>query len=145
MRRRRGLVVEDDPSVRSGGCEVCRPDGYEVVEASGGQQATRILEAGEPDLVLLDWVLPDLSGIEVCRELRRQGTICPIVMLTGRTDSLDMVVGLEVGADDYITKPFDARVLTARLGAHLRRMEVASTGAERKRLITVGDVSIDME
>lgn len=145
MRRRRVLIVEDDASVRTVVCEVCRRDGYEVVEAGNGKQAMRIVEVSEPDIVLLDWVLPDLSGIEVCRELRRQGVICPIVMLTGRTDSLDMVVGLEVGADDYITKPFDARVLTARLGAHLRRAEMAGAGTERKRLITVGDVSIDME
>src|SRR5499427_9775184 len=145
MRRRRVLIVEDDASVRTIVGEVCRQDGYEVVEAGNGKQAMRIVAVSEPDIVLLDWVLPDLSGIEVCRELRRQGVICPIVMLTGRTGSLDMVVGLEVGADDYITKPFDARVLTARLGAHLRRAEMAGAGTERRRLITVGDVSIDME
>jgi DNA-binding response OmpR family regulator len=71
--------------------------------------------------------------------------VCPILMLTGRNSNVDMVVGLEVGADDYITKPFDARVLTARLGAHLRRVEMATTGAARKRLIGVGDISIDTE
>jgi DNA-binding response OmpR family regulator len=145
MRRRRVLVVEDDPGVRSVVTEVCRRDGYEVLEAGTGKQAVRMVETNEPDLVLLDWVLPDLSGIEVCRELRRQGMMCPIVMLTGRTDNLDMVVGLEVGADDYITKPFDARILSARLGAHLRRVEMVSSGTERKRMIAVGDVTIDMD
>lgn len=145
MRRRRVLVVEDDPSVRTVVGEVCRSEGYEVVEAGSGKQAMRLVDVTQPDLVLLDWVLPDLSGIEVCRELRRQGVICPIVMLTARTDNLDMVVGLEVGADDYITKPFDARVLSARLGAHLRRMDMVSAGVERKRLISVGDVTIDMD
>jgi len=125
--------------------EVCRRDGYDVIEAGSGRQAMRIVEVNEPDIVLLDWVLPDVSGIEVCRELRRQGVICPIVMLTGRTANVDMVVGLEVGADDYITKPFDARVLTARLGAHLRRVEMTTTGTARKRLLTVGDVTIDTE
>src|SRR5215469_17654679 len=145
MRRRRVLIVEDDASARTVVGEVCRQDGYEVVEAGNGKQAMRIVAVSEPDIVLLDWVLPDLSGIEVCRELRRQGVICPIVMLTGRTDSVDMVVGLEVGADDYITKPFDARVLTARLGAHLRRVDMAATGAARKRVIGVGDITIDME
>jgi DNA-binding response OmpR family regulator len=144
-RRRRVLVVEDDPAVRAVVGEVCRRDGYEVVEASTGRQAIRIVEVNEPDVVLLDWVLPDVSGIEVCRELRRQGVICPIIMLTGRTANVDMVVGLEVGADDYITKPFDARVLTARLGAHLRRVEMTTTGAARKRLISVGEVTIDTE
>ncbi|HYW26093.1 MAG TPA: response regulator, partial [Terriglobales bacterium] len=132
-RRRRVLVVEDDPAVRGIVVEVCRHDGYEVVEASSGRQAMRIVEVNEPDVVLLDWVLPDVSGIEVCRELRRQGVVCPILMLTGRNSNVDMVVGLEVGADDYITKPFDARVLTARLGAHLRRVDMAATGTARKR------------
>src|ERR1700736_680158 len=104
--------------------EVCRLEGYDVVEAATGSQGLEIASASEPDVLLLDWVLPDVSGIEVCRELRRQGVVCPIVMLTGRNSNVDMVVGLEVGADDYITKPFDARVLTARLGAHLRRVEM---------------------
>ncbi len=137
--------MEDDPSVRAVVTEVCRRDGYDVVEAASGRQAMRIVEVNEPDIVLLDWVLPDVSGIEVCRELRRQGVICPIVLLTGRTANVDMVVGLEVGADDYITKPFDARVLTARLGAHLRRVEMSTTGTTRKRLLNVGDVTIDTE
>jgi DNA-binding response OmpR family regulator len=137
--------VEDDPAVRTVVTEVCRRDGYDVVEAASGRQAMRIVEVNEPDIVLLDWVLPDVSGIEVCRELRRQGVVCPIVMLTGRTANVDMVVGLEVGADDYITKPFDARVLTARLGAHLRRVEMSTTGTTRKRLLNVGDITIDTE
>jgi DNA-binding response OmpR family regulator len=144
-RRRRVLIVEDDPSVRAVVVEVCRRDGYEVSEASRGRQALQMAEVNEPDVVLLDWVLPDLSGIEVCRELRRRGAICPIIMLTGRTANVDMVVGLEVGADDYITKPFDARVLTARLGAHMRRAEMTTTGVARKRLISVGEVTIDTE
>lgn len=144
-RRRRVLVVEDDPAVRVIVGEVCRRDGYDVVEAESGRQAIRMVEVNEPDIVLLDWVLPDVSGIEVCRELRKQGVACPILMLTGRTANVDMVVGLEVGADDYITKPFDARVLTARLGAHLRRVEMTNSGAARKRQLTVGDVSIDTE
>ncbi len=137
--------MEDDPAVRTVVTEVCRRDGYDVVEAASGRQAMRIVEVNEPDIVLLDWVLPDVSGIEVCRELRRQGVVCPIVMLTGRTANVDMVVGLEVGADDYITKPFDARVLTARLGAHLRRVEMSTTGTTRKRLLNVGDITIDTE
>ena len=144
-RRRRVLIVEDDASVRAVVVEVCRRDGYDVVEASRGRQALQMADASEPDVVLLDWVLPDLSGIEVCRELRRRGLACPIIMLTGRTANVDIVVGLEVGADDYITKPFDARVLTARLGAHLRRAQMTTAGAARKRLLTVGEVSIDTE
>lgn len=125
--------------------EVCRLQGHDVVEAGTGAQAIELGRTAQPDLVLVDWVLPDISGTEVIRELRRQGVVAPMVMLTGRSTKMDEVVGLEVGADDYITKPFDARVLTARLGAHLRRAEMAGAGTERKRLITVGDVSIDIE
>jgi two-component system response regulator RegX3 len=95
-------------------------------------------------MVLLDWVLPDVSGIEVCRELRRRGAVCPIVILTGRSAKVDVVVGLEVGADDYITKPFDARELTARLRAHLRRSRMESEPS-RPGLVRVGAIEIDTD
>jgi DNA-binding response OmpR family regulator len=138
------LVVEDDPAVRILVGEVCRLEGYEVVEAGTGRQGLQMASAGEPDVVLLDWVLPDVSGIEVCRELRRRGAVCPIVMLTGRSATVDVVVGLEVGADDYITKPFDARELTARLRAHLRRARM-DPETTRSGLVKVGEVEIDTE
>ena len=125
--------------------EVCRLQGHDVIEAGTGAQAIELGRSAQPDLVLVDWVLPDISGTEVIRELRRLGVVSPMVMLTGRSTKMDEVVGLEVGADDYITKPFDARVLTARLGAHLRRVEMTTTGTARKRLLTVGDVTIDTE
>lgn len=137
--------MEDDPAVRTVVGEVCRRDGYDVAECDRGEVALQMVEGGEFDLVLLDWVLPDVSGIEVCRELRRRGTVCPIVMLTARTADVDQVVGLEVGADDYITKPFDARVLTARLAAHLRRMDRVATDTARGRYLSVGAVTIDTE
>ena len=80
-----------------------------MLEAATGAQAIELATGGQPDLVLVDWVLPDISGTEVILELRRQGLLSPMVMLTGRTTKMDEVVGLEVGADDYITKPFDSR------------------------------------
>jgi DNA-binding response OmpR family regulator len=137
-------VVEDDGAVRAIVGEVCRLEGYDVMEASTGSQALEMATSSEPDVLLLDWVLPDLSGIEVCRELRRQGAVCPIVLLTGRTAKVDVVVALEVGADDYITKPFDARELTARLRAHLRRSRMVTPGS-RPGMVRVGDVEIDGE
>lgn len=143
-RRRTVLLIEDDPDIRSVVSEVCRRDGYEVVEVGRGEEGIRAALNGEPDVVLLDWVLPDISGVEVCRELRRQGLDAPIVMLTGRTAKVDVVVGLEVGADDYITKPFDARELTARLGAHLRRA-TRVPGVTKTGLLNVGLVEIDTE
>src|SRR3984893_18822569 len=83
--------------------DVCRRERYHLDEAANGEQGLQMASADEPDIVLLDWVLPDMSGIEVCRELRRRGAICPILMLTGRTAQVDVVVGLQVGAEDYIT------------------------------------------
>jgi len=144
-KRRKVLLIEDDASIRTIVSEVCRRDGYEVVEAAAGRPGIQAAVSSEPDLVLLDWVLPDISGIEVCREMRRQGVSSPIVMLTGRTSKVDIVVGLEVGADDYITKPFDARELSARLGAHLRRASMVPAGPQRDGVLAVGVVEIDTE
>ena len=123
--------------------EVCRQQGHDVLEAATGAQAIEIATGTQPDLVLVDWVLPDISGTEVIRELRRQGLISPMVMLTGRTTKMDEVVGLEVGADDYITKPFDSRVLAARINAHLRRSALAETGRGREGVIGIGALQID--
>src|SRR5213595_4294407 len=123
--------------------EVCRLQGHDVVEAGTGAQAIELGRSSQPDLVLVDWVLPDISGTEVIRELRRQGVVSPMVMLTGRTTKVDEVVGLEVGADDYITKPFDSRILAARVNAHLRRSTFASSGTGPEGLLTVGAMQID--
>ncbi len=144
-RRKTVLMIEDDPGIRAMVGEVCRREGYEVVESASGRQGVQAAVSSAPDVVLLDWVLPDISGIEVCRELRRQAVTCPIIMVTGRSATVDKVVGLEVGADDYITKPFDARELTARLGAHMRRASMAPPGGSKEGLLSVGNVEIDTE
>jgi two-component system, OmpR family, response regulator RegX3 len=123
--------------------EVCRTQGHEVLEAATGAQAIEVATGSQPDLVLVDWVLPDISGTEVIRELRRQGLLSPMVMLTGRTTKMDEVVGLEVGADDYITKPFDSRILAARINAHLRRAALAESGGGREGVLSIGALQID--
>ena len=123
--------------------EVCRLQGHEVLEAATGAQAIEVATGSQPDLVLVDWVLPDISGTEVIRELRRQGLLSPMVMLTGRTNKMDEVVGLEVGADDYITKPFDSRILAARINAHLRRAALAEAGGGREGVLSIGALQID--
>ncbi len=143
--RKRVLLVEDESAIRTVVTEILRRDGFEVIEAAGGQAGIRTAVAREPDIILLDWVLPDISGLDVCREIRRQGVLCPVLMLTGRSSKVDMVVGLEVGADDYITKPFDARELTARLRAHLRRAEGTPSASRREGLLVVGGVQVDTE
>jgi len=122
---------------------VIRLQGHDVLEAANGAQAIELATSGQPDLVLVDWVLPDISGTEVILELRRQGVTGPVVMLTARSAKMDEVVGLEVGADDYITKPFDSRILAARINAHLRRAALAESGGGREGLLTVGALQID--
>lgn len=114
-----------------------------MLEAATGAQAIELATGSQPDLVLVDWVLPDISGTEVIRELRRQGLMSPMVILTGRTTRMDEVVGLEVGADDYITKPFDSRILAARINAHLRRAALAEAGGGREGVLNVGALQID--
>jgi len=123
--------------------EVCRLQGHDVLEAATGAKAIEVATDSQPDLVLVDWVLPDISGTEVIRELRRQGLMSPMVILTGRTTKMDEVVGLEVGADDYITKPFDSRILAARINAHLRRAALAESRAGREGLLSIGALEID--
>jgi DNA-binding response OmpR family regulator len=137
------LVVEDDAPIRTLVAEVVKLQGHEVLEAANGAQAIELAASGHPDLVLVDWVLPDISGTEVILELRRQGLTGPVVMLTARSAKMDEVVGLEVGADDYITKPFDSRILAARINAHLRRAALAEAGGSREGLLTVGALQID--
>jgi DNA-binding response OmpR family regulator len=137
------LVVEDDAPIRTLVAEVIRLQGHDVLEAANGSQAIELAATGQPDLVLVDWVLPDISGTEVILELRRQGVTGPVVMLTARSAKMDEVVGLEVGADDYITKPFDSRILAARINAHLRRAALAESGGGREGLLTVGALQID--
>jgi DNA-binding response OmpR family regulator len=137
------LVVEDDGPIRTLIAEVIRLQGHEVLEAPNGSTAIELGTSGQPDLVLVDWVLPDISGTEVILELRRRGLTSPVVMLTGRSAKMDEVVGLEVGADDYITKPFDSRILAARINAHLRRASLAESGGGREGLLSVGALQID--
>ncbi|HXN78604.1 MAG TPA: response regulator transcription factor [Candidatus Dormibacteraeota bacterium] len=135
--------MEDDAPIRMLVAEVCRLQGHDVLEAATGAQAIEVATGSLPDLVLVDWVLPDISGTEVIRELRRQGLMSPMVMLTGRTTKMDEVVGLEVGADDYITKPFDSRILAARINAHLRRAAMAESGGGREGVLSIGALQID--
>src|SRR5256714_13006286 len=117
---RRILVVDDDPMVATAVQRVLRPEGYEVDVALGGQEALERARAHQPDLVVLDLMMPGIDGLEVCRQLRATGTL-PILMLTARSGTLDRVRGLDTGADDYLVKPFAYAELLARVRALLRR------------------------
>lgn len=117
------LFIEDDDQIRLALRLVLEDEGYEVREAADGRTGLAAFHAKEPDLVLLDLRLPDMSGFEVCRALRAM-SIVPIVMVTAQTDTNDMVAGLEAGADDYVTKPVVPKELAARIRAHLRRVRL---------------------
>jgi DNA-binding response OmpR family regulator len=139
---RRILVVEDEPTLRETLAEALEAEGYRVRTAGDGRAALSAFRADPPDLVLLDIMLPELSGIEVCRVLRAESTV-PIVMLTARDSEVDKVVGLELGADDYVTKPFSIRELSARLRAIFRRGEQVS-GSPVPPVVDLGPVQVDL-
>jgi two-component system response regulator MtrA len=132
------LIVEDDRSIRETTAIGLRQAGFTVLEAADGEEGIARVRDWRPDAIVLDVMLPKLDGLEVCRAVRRDSTV-PIVMLTARSDTIDVVVGLEAGADDYITKPFEFPVLVARLRAVLRR----SIANEKTELIRLGPLSID--
>jgi len=115
------LIVEDEPDVAFGLTEDLRRHGYETDVATDGERALRAVESGRPDLILLDVMLPKLDGFDVCRELRRRGAAMPIILLTAKAHESEKVLGLELGADDYVTKPFSPRELRARIQARLRQ------------------------
>ena len=128
------LVVDGDAPTRREVKSACEQDGYHVLEAESGSEALRVHTAAHPNLVLLEVTLPDGSGFDVCRELRRTDPTAPVIMMSGRSDEIDVVVALEIGADDYVTKPLRLRELAARIAAHLRRARMESAEAMRTRL-----------
>lgn len=117
------LVVEDDPSIRFGLEEVFKTEGHQVAACERGDGAENLIGAELPDLIILDVMLPGKNGYEICRDLRQRGCRIPILMLTAKGQEIDKVVGLDSGADDYVTKPFSVRELVARVNALLRRCE----------------------
>jgi len=137
------LIVDDDADLLDVTTYALRRDGFEVVVATDGQQALARWEAERPDLVLLDVTLPGLNGFEVCRQIR-QASDTPIIMLSARTGEEDIVRGLTLGADDYVTKPFSPKQLTARMKAALRRTR-AHAYDRPLREVRAGDLVLDME
>jgi len=131
---RKVLVVEPDSLTRREIKQVCEQDGYQVVEADAGSEALRQVESTRPNVVLLEVTLPDAAGFDVCRELRKVDPGVPVIMMSSRSDEIDAVVALEIGADDYVTKPLRLRELAARVAAHLRRARMESAEAMRTRL-----------
>lgn len=141
------LVAEDDPNIRLGLIATLESDGYRVVAASDGAQALRMFPQEKFDLVLLDIMMPKASGYDVCRELRARGTRVPVLFLTAKGEEIDKVVGLKLGADDYVTKPFGVHELLARVEALLRRARSNGSvegGSEAlPAVFKLGEASID--
>jgi DNA-binding response OmpR family regulator len=123
------LAVEDDPAILRGLADNLRFEGYEVITAADGETGYQLQRERKPDLILLDLMLPRMSGFEFCRKLRGEGIQTPILMLTARSEEPDRVLGLDLGADDYVTKPFSVRELMARVRALLRRSQPAPEGS----------------
>jgi two-component system alkaline phosphatase synthesis response regulator PhoP len=134
------LIVEDEPGIAIGLRDNFEYEGFTVVVAGDGEAALRQAASELPDIVVLDIMLPKLSGLDVCRNLRAKGFAAPILMLTARRREIDAVVGLEVGADDYVTKPFGIRELVARVKAHLRR-----ASSSHPALLTYGFGDVDLD
>jgi DNA-binding response OmpR family regulator len=134
------LIVEDEPGMVMGLRDNCEYEGFSVVVATDGEEGLRKAVTEDPDLILLDVMLPRLSGLDVCRRVRRRGITAPIIMLTARGEETDKVVGLEIGADDYITKPFGVKELMARMRVQLRR---GREHAENPEAYAFGDITLD--
>ena len=135
------LIAEDEQDMAAGLRDNLQFEGYEVLVAHDGENALRLATGNNPDLVLLDIMMPKLDGLEVCKRIRQAGFTIPILMLTAKSQEIDIVKGLEVGADDYITKPFSVREMLARVKAALRR-----TGAGRglSRTLQIGQTTVDL-
>ena len=138
------LVVEDEQSLREPLVYLLKKEGFETLEAADGLQAVEVFNASEVDLVLLDLMLPGINGNEVCRIIRQTSQV-PIIMLTAKDSEIDKVVGLEIGADDYVTKPYSTRELLARMKAVLRRQTEAVPVVETPGIIEVGSVRMDVD
>jgi DNA-binding response OmpR family regulator len=136
------LLVDDEQSVQTLLTYPLRKDGYDVITASTGQEALERFREGQFDLVVLDVMLPEVDGFDVCRQLRAKSSV-PIIMLTAKTEELDKVLGLELGADDYITKPFSMREFRSRVKAVLRRAELSRNGDGADEPLHEGELTVD--
>src|SRR5690606_6707099 len=136
------LVIDDDQGLVRMISEYLTAEGFEVSAAYSGSEGLATFRQNGPDLILLDWMLPEKSGIDVCREIREDSQI-PIIMLTARGEEPDKVVGLELGADDYVTKPFSLRELIARIRTVLRRVDAHTQISSKK--VVVGPLEVDVE
>lgn len=150
MTTKKILIIEDEPNIRELVLYNLKTNGYDGISAEDGIMGITMVHREKPDLILLDIMLPEKNGFEICKELRDEGNNTPIIMMTAKTEESDKVTGLECGADDYISKPFGIREMMARIKAVLRRYEMTTadgseTASTSDTIITVGDLSINVE
>ncbi len=142
------LLIEDEPAIAKGLVYGLKGEGYAVLWAANGKQGLDEIKQKPPDLLILDIRLPDMNGFDICRNLRAEGHMFPILMLTARDEEADKVLGLELGADDYVVKPFSFRELVARVRALLRRVQlnaVSVQGQKETQDVRFGDVLVDFK
>ena len=137
------LVIEDDANIREGVAETLRSECHEVAVAADGVEGLATYRSWRPDLVLLDIMIPGKSGYDVCREIRAADAATPVIMLTAKGEEIDKVLGLGLGADDYVTKPFGIRELLARVAAALRRAQATAASGGAQSFFTFGGVQVD--
>jgi two-component system alkaline phosphatase synthesis response regulator PhoP len=137
------LVIDDEPSIINLVSAYLKPEGYEVFTAADGNSGLKAARAFKPDLIILDLMLPGIDGIELLSRLRRESDVY-VIMLTARTEETDKIVGLSVGADDYVTKPFSPRELVARVKAALRRLKTGTSSGEARSVLSFKHVLIDV-
>jgi two-component system alkaline phosphatase synthesis response regulator PhoP len=137
------LVVDDEPSITNLVSAYLKPEGYEVYTATDGNAGLKAARTFKPDLIILDLMLPGIDGIELLSRLRRESDVY-VIMLTARTDETDKIVGLSVGADDYVTKPFSPRELVARVKAALRRIKTGTDSGVERSVLSFRHVRIDV-
>ncbi|MGV3721161.1 MAG: response regulator [Actinomycetota bacterium] len=142
MPAQRMLIIEDDPDTQQMLTMILRSEGYDVLTAGNGPLGLELLRKMGPDLVILDWMLPGMEGIEVCKRAREFSSV-PVIMLTAKTASADKVAGLDTGADDFLAKPFEPEELLARIRAQLRRSTMAGDGLQRDKPVQVGDLRLE--
>ncbi|MBQ3509701.1 MAG: response regulator transcription factor [Peptococcaceae bacterium] len=137
------LIVEDETNIRANIAEFLQAEDFETLMAKDGEEAIAIFDEQQPDLVILDLMLPKVDGLEVCKHIRRDSDV-PIIMVTARDEEIDKLLGLELGADDYITKPFSLRELKARIKAVLRRTKSGSGRMFVEEILTFGTLEVDI-
>jgi len=136
------LIAEDDPHTRAGLGEILEAEGYQVMTAQNGKDALRVFQKESPDFVCLDIMMPGMSGYDVCREIRRTDPNVPVIFISAKSEEIDTVIGLELGADDFIVKPFGVKEVVARIRAVTRRRFAAATTSDQPASFRLGDLDV---